>query len=540
MSKGLTSEARDPLSKFNRERDDILLRVKERVLSRLYEAAGRGEEHSLEYVLNDVAFSEIRRHEGQKSRAGKKGLARWRDLAMRLGRMAEEAKRDELEGLVEHYARDIVGNFNPNVYRFARGVLPHALSFLLHPVSGLRDGLAALSSNDGAVHVEGPIERIQKLCEQGTVIFAPTHSSNLDSLVVGLGLNRCAIPPVTYGAGKNLFSNPLISYFMYNLGAYRVDRRLRFSLYKDILKEYSTVLIERGFHSLFFPGGTRSRSNVVENKLKLGLLGTGLAAFRNQILDGKSDFKVYVVPITINYLLVLEAETLIGDYLADQGRSRYIIEDDEFSQIGRVVEFLRKLMQHDSAVVLRLGEPLDVFGNATNEAGESLDQNGRVVEPGSYFVGADGTAAADEQRDAVYTQELGEALAKEYRRNTVFLSTALACRAIFDEMAEKTQFRDVYRMFRLPPSAMSLSRENICKRIDGLRETIEENPELGTISRWVGDRSASDVLNDAMDVLGKYHTRPVAFESGGRIRVGYPKLLYYYRNRTDHVPGVPL
>jgi glycerol-3-phosphate O-acyltransferase len=42
-------------------------------------------------------------------------------------------------------------------------------------------------------------------------------------------------------------------------------------------------MIERGYHSLFFPGGTRSRSGMVEKRLKLGLAGTGVEAFaRNQ------------------------------------------------------------------------------------------------------------------------------------------------------------------------------------------------------------------------------------------------------------------
>ena len=82
----------------------------------------------------------------------------------------------------------------------------------------------------------------------------------MDSPAIGLR-PACArgLPPTTYGAGKNLFSNPFISFFMRNLGAYRVDRRLRFELYKDVLKEYSTVLLEHGYHSLFFPGGTRCR-----------------------------------------------------------------------------------------------------------------------------------------------------------------------------------------------------------------------------------------------------------------------------------------
>ena len=133
---------------------------------------------------------------------------------------------------------------------------------------------------------------------------------------VRAGLERAGLPPATYGAGKNLFTNPLLSFFMHNLGAYRVDRRLKHVLYKDVLKAYSCVLIENGYHSLFFPGGTRSRSGGVERRLKLGLAGTGIEAFARTAAQGRPR-KVFFVPSTINYLLTLEAETLIDDFLED-------------------------------------------------------------------------------------------------------------------------------------------------------------------------------------------------------------------------------
>src|SRR5690606_34174424 len=103
--------------------------------------------------------------------------------------------------------------------------------------------------------------------------------SNLDSIVLGRALQVSRLSPVVYGAGKNLFTNPIISFFMHNLGAYRVDRRIHARLYKDVLKTYSQVMIERGYHSLFFPGGTRSRSNLIETHLKLGLAGSAVNAF---------------------------------------------------------------------------------------------------------------------------------------------------------------------------------------------------------------------------------------------------------------------
>jgi glycerol-3-phosphate O-acyltransferase len=84
--------------------------------------------------------------------------------------------------------------------------------------------------------VQGDVELLRRLQNEGSLVFVPTHSSNLDSIVLAQALEISGLPPVVYGAGKNLFTNPIISFFMHNLGAYRVDRRIRVGLYKDILK----------------------------------------------------------------------------------------------------------------------------------------------------------------------------------------------------------------------------------------------------------------------------------------------------------------
>src|SRR5262249_15062050 len=161
---------------------------------------------------------------------------------------------------------------------------------------------------------DGPLEHIRTCADRGTLIVVPTHLSNMDSVVLGWSLYIAGLPPCTYGAGKNLFTNPFISFFMHNLGAYRVDRRIQHGLYKDVLKTSSPVLIEHGYRSLFFPGGTRSRSGAVEKKLKLGLLSTALGAYAHAAAGGQPR-RVYIVPATINYAIVLEAETLIDDFL---------------------------------------------------------------------------------------------------------------------------------------------------------------------------------------------------------------------------------
>lgn len=528
-------EAENRLVRFNGERDAILEVVVRRVLDTYVAAAEKTPDASLEYVLNDVAYAEIQRNEASGGH-GKKSLGRWRDLATRLGRMSEGEKRVELEKLIAHYAHDVVGNFNPRVYRFANDILPPVMSVLFAPVSSLKEGLAAFESMSRRIQVEGELDAVRTACDRGTLVVTPTHSSNMDSIVIGFALRVAQLPPVTYGAGKNLFSNPFISYFMHNLGAYRVDRRLKFGLYKDVLKEYSTALLERGFHSLFFPGGTRCRSNVVENHLKLGLLGTGLAAYRNNLMNAMPHRRVYVVPATINYRLVLEAETLVEDYLEETGKSRYIIEDDEFSRLGRIVEFVRKILVHEGSVVVRFGRPLDPFGNEVDDRGESIDARGRVIDPAHYLEGEGGRVTLDPQREAVYTRQLGGRIAREFRRETVLLSTHLLARALFDAVVERTRTTDIYRLLRLPTSAVSVPQEDVWVRIERLKSEVAAHPEHGRVDERARAMSARELMEDAMRALTSYHTRPVVQQAGERLQVGAMKLLYYYRNRTAHVP----
>src|SRR6185312_15172459 len=277
-----------PIFGFNDSKQEIVREVVDRVTTSAPDPI---------FVLNEAAYLEMRRL------AAKDGpeYAEWRGLATSLGRCTQAEARDKLRGLCERYAWDVAGNFNPSVYKFATKAMVPLLGTLLSPRSALRNipQLGALHALDGRVVVQGPTETIDALSRIGTLIFTPTHLSNLDSVVFGFALERAGLPPATYGAGKNLFTNPVLSFFMHNLGAYRVDRRLKHALYKDVLKTYSCVLIERGYHSLFFPGGTRSRSGGVERRLKLGLAGSAMEAYARTLLAGPGkERRIFFVPAT--------------------------------------------------------------------------------------------------------------------------------------------------------------------------------------------------------------------------------------------------
>jgi glycerol-3-phosphate O-acyltransferase len=527
-------EAENRLERFNRDRDRVLSEVERRVVAQRVAAAARGGDFSLEYVLNDVCYWEIRRLEGSKS--GGAALDRWRELSRRLVHMTETEKEAELRSLVRYYGKDVVGNFDPRVYQVATTIGPRALGFLMSPIRSLREGLASLEQIDMRIQVDGEVDAALACAERGTIVVTPTHSSNMDSPAIGLAMLRAGLPPATYGAGKNLFTNPFISFFMRNLGAYRVDRRLRFELYKDVLKEYSTVLLESGYHSLFFPGGTRNRSNQVEKHLKLGLLGTTVTAFKNNARAGSPNKRIYIVPATINYRLVLEAETLIDDFLAEAGKNRYIITDDEFSRIGRIIEFVRKILVHEGSVIVRFGRPLDPFGNDVDDDGESVDRTGRRVDPSTYVRGPAGEVTDDDQRDAEYTRVLGKRLSAVYPALTVFHPTSMVARALFDRVAQAVGTRDIYRMLRAPSSLLAVPVADIAADVDRLRERLAKTPSAGAVHPQYAASPAQEIVDDAVRGLATYHTRPAVARRGDDLVAADLKLLYYYQNRTAHLP----
>ncbi len=390
-----------PIFTFNQSRDEIV----DQVVARACEAVP-----DPRLALSEAAFLEVKRQQSSGV-DDVVPLGEWRSLARSLARMSDTDCIWRLREIVARYARDVAGNFDPRVYKFASRTIAPLIGMLMSPMQTVRHlgGAFDLRALDGRVVVNGPIGTIRSLTQKGTVIYVPTHLSNLDSVVFGFALERVGLPPATYGAGKNLFTNPALSFFMHNLGAYRIDRRLKHGLYKEVLKAYSCVILERGYHSLFFPGGTRSRSGAVERRLKLGLAGTGVEAMARTAARGQMR-KVFFVPATINYLLTLEAETLIGDFLQEEGKHRYIIEDDESARPGRIAAFMRKLLGLDAGCVVRFGQPLDCFGNRVDDDGISYDARGHAVSPLSYLTDGEGRVCHDPSRDAQYTRELSDAI----------------------------------------------------------------------------------------------------------------------------------
>jgi glycerol-3-phosphate O-acyltransferase len=511
---------------FNSERDDVVSDVVNRICT-----AHESDRARLEMALNDAAFHEIRRLEKQRDDEARDRLGYWRSMIRRIGKMDDPEQRRVLHTIVTNMTRDVAGNFDPRVYRFARRAVPRLIGGVMEPRRLTQDLMAGSSQSlERVLRVQGDLEHLRRLQTLGSLVFVPTHSSNLDSIVLSQALEISGLPPVVYGAGKNLFTNPIISFFMHNLGAYRVDRRIRVSLYKDVLKLYSQVMIERGYHSLFFPGGTRSRSGMIERRLKLGLLGSAVEAFTTNRVR-RVDRPVWFVPTTINYALVLEAETLIKDWLTEEGQGRYIIEDDEFSQIDRWFAFFRKMVGMRGACIIRFGDPIDPFGNRIDPEGHSLTPTGRLIDAGGY-VERQGKAVIDPARDAAYTRELGEVLGQRYEEDTVLMSTQVVAHVLSRDLVQSTPGMDLFARLRLR-GEVGVDSETLRRELGETRDRLLVLEGKGRVrtSEVVKEDTPDELLERALSFWNGYHDSTAARREGDRIIIGDPSLLLYYQNR---------
>jgi glycerol-3-phosphate O-acyltransferase len=521
--------------RFNELRPFIVDEVTRRVVIARRAAAQAHPDESLDYVLNDVVIHELDRLRRVRPPDRPEDKQRIVEVSRALGRNAsEEELVGLLTGLVRAWAEDMAGSFSVPAYRIATRILPPALSLLFTP-QDLRNGLVSFGKLESRIRIEGDLESLRRLAERGVLVVVPTHLSNLDSPLVGFALERAGLPPMTYGAGKNLFTSPLTSFFMARLGAYKVDRRLRFALYKEVLKTFSQVILEHGLHSIFFPGGTRSRSGAIERKLKLGLAGTALSAYIDKLRAlGPSARRYYFVPLTLNMPLVLEAETLVEDYLREVGRSRYIIEDDEFTRVGRVMTFVRKLLTMDQAIEVRFAAPRDPFGNPVDENGVSHDRQGRVVDPGSYVL-VDDEPAYHRGRDEEYTRELGTLIADDFMASSSFFATHLVAQVLFSHMEHELPGLDLYRRLR-HPREIGLATDELARRVERVRDAIAQNEArgLGRLAARASGRDGAALVDDALTLFSGYHTRPAAERMGDRVMLRDRELIYYYRNRLLH------
>ncbi|MGK5087427.1 1-acyl-sn-glycerol-3-phosphate acyltransferase [Bdellovibrionota bacterium FG-2] len=532
------------LARLERKRGQLLEQVTDNTLAELLHS----EQHSnhyhdqvIEQLLGEALYSErarIRRDPGNiftrhRTQADR---ALWNSVHSSLLKPSAECDRKELlKRAIAHFSEEIGGHFDPRIYRFSTAVIPWGFRWLLNAASvqhfkpwGLTESIQS------RIKLVGEVPQLKRLSEKGTILLVPTHQSNIDSIVIGYLIFLMGLPPFAYGAGLNLFSNPILSFFMGRLGAYTVDRKKSNAIYKETLKNYSTEILRQGTHSIFFPGAGRSRSGAVESRVKLGLLGTGLDAQIEALLSGKRKTRVYVVPMVMSYHFVLEASSLIEDYLSEAGKHRFIIMDDESWQPWKVGQFFWRLFSSQSAITVRIGRALDVFGNFVDDEGESIGPNGTCIDP-VHWLTTCGELKHEPLRDKEYTRELGNKLVDRFHRENTVLSSHLVAFAFFETLRKKYPDLDLYRFLRLSQGQRSISYSEFLMNAEGIRESVAASASRGELhlSEELQTSQTETWVQDGIRYLGLLHGAQVVRLEKGVVWTEDMYLLYYYRNRLS-------
>ncbi|BDS09892.1 1-acyl-sn-glycerol-3-phosphate acyltransferase [Aureispira anguillae] len=459
----------------------------------------------------------------------------WNDIRKKLLRKSldqtessvKEYNHRLLRRITERYLREIMSNFKIPTYKIAQKFLPKLFSTILNASSFFR----SKKRLQDKLQIVGDVTTIRNLLPQGTIVLVPTHFSNLDSILVGWAADQIGLSAFTYGAGINLY-NKILGYIFPRLGAYGLDRRKKNDFYLETLKAYSQLNMERRVHSIFFPGGTRSRSGALEDKLKMGLLGTAIDAQGN-LFQRKEDNKIFIVPVVLNYHCVLEAKNLINSHLERTGKELYLIEKKAFGGAFNFLKFFWKFFSSTSEIVVNFGQPMDVLGNFVNSKGQSLDKRGNVVDLEGYFVSG-GVVKNDKQRNAQYTKMLAKQIVKRYHNENVVLSSHLVAHTAFNILQKKYPSLDLYGILRLPKEDRIITQEVFKRNITLLRDHLLALNKAGKVrlSNIVKNGSIQDLIKHGIDNIGIFHVQKALFmDKQQNVRSENLNLLLYYHNR---------
>jgi glycerol-3-phosphate O-acyltransferase len=448
-----------------------------------------------------------------------------------------KANKETLLRLIKRYGQEIIGHFNTKTFLTARKISDFGFHFILYPFGwqSLFNRKRMREKNKNAIRINGHCEEVRNLFKDHIVVLVPTHSSNLDSILLGYTIDlSLGLPAFAYGAGLNLFDSEFFAFFMNRLGAYKVDRRKKNLIYLQTLNSYSKLSILDGLNTIFFPGGTRSRSGEVETKVKLGLLGSLVQAQR-ALIETDSNKKVIVVPIVLGYESVLEARSLIIQHLRTTGQEKYSarVRSVGFSSFFK---FIRRILKQGSSITMTLGKPMDVLGNEIDQEGQSLDIKGKAIQLKDYFL-ADGQLLPDNQRELIYTRELGDHISRAYQKYNFILPAHLVAFAAFKLLCKMNSQLDIYSVVQIPEEDFVFPKsafEMLCLQLRTILFQKSERNELIYASELEGE--ISEVIMKGIKSLGVFHIKRILkIDEFGRLLSQDFLGLMFYSNKMNNL-----
>lgn len=506
-------------------RDQVITEVVQRVVTNLMD------EPLLEQILVEAIFEAygVEKKEGKVSEF-------FQRLKDEVAQPSPKKMRLLLSMVTYRFAQEVAGRFDPWVYQFTTRFIPPLLDLILNTsnprnlISYIFRGKNRLADR---VILEGDTGSVCHYAKMGTLIFLPTHVSSLDSILMGLALFKLGLPPADMGATPHLFANKVIGFFMNNLGAYKINPKRRAKLYREVLKAYTSCTLEKGFHHVFFSWDKRMISQEKETHIDPLVLLAGVEAYIHNLMENREKADIFICPCTINYPLVLEAKTLVSDYIKE---GLGLVEDgDEFSCTKRIFDFLSCLLRFNQFVYLVFGHVLDVFGNPVDHMGISLDPRGRRIDRAKYTL-VGGKPCLDRQRDEQYAQELAQAVERSIYRITMILETNLLCYAVISTILKSTPDKEILQLIRDEGYYPVLSMVALREVYQSVLRKLLDMQSKGLIMVQ-GDLNPDGFelrVCKTLEMLNYYHIEPVFMMEKDSLYVIDKPLVYYYASRINN------
>lgn len=181
-----------------------------------------------------------------------------------------------------------------------------------------------------------------------TVVFLPTHKSNLDHAILQWLLYENGSPPNHTAGGINMNFFPVGPVFR-RTGVFFIRRTFKDNpVYKFVLRQYVDFLVEKRFSMEWYIEGGRSRSGKLLPP-RFGMLAYVVDAWRR----GRAD-DVLLVPVSIAYDQISD----VGDYAHEaRGGAK------EKEGLGWFVKTIRGLKRSYGQIHVRFGEPVSLKGS---------------------------------------------------------------------------------------------------------------------------------------------------------------------------------
>lgn len=203
------------------------------------------------------------------------------------------------------------------------------------------------------------LENIEELTLTHTPVYAPSHRSHLDYLLMSylLYYKNYMIPHIAAGDNLNL---PILGGILRRGGAIFMRRSFRDDpLYAAIFEEYLYRVYQQGHSVEFFPEGGRSRTGRLL-PAKFGLLKMTLSAQQRGL-----DKPLAIIPVYFGYEKLVEAASYLSELRGANKRSESLFD---------VFKNIRLIRQNFGTVRVNVGTPITLDEWLLDRDTDSIDE----------------------------------------------------------------------------------------------------------------------------------------------------------------------